>query len=296
MNERTGSIDWSCPKPMTAYAKPKEITVDEYGALGAWVAEPKVDGVRITLRVRDGKMQAWSRPGPGRPNGLPRAMTQRVVDAVCTLPNGVYDGEEALVGRASYSWDVAGDEFAGDKAFFVFDVLETLGEETVRLPYHQRRQVLEIATSEAIKLPGLELVPMVPCTDEEYERQLDSGGEGLMLKHRDSVYRPGARTKQWLKVKATERAPLVITGYVAAIRGPHATLVLRDDAQNEITISTPSPVLRMADEAPDRLIGRPVIVKYQMRTPPSDRCPTGSYRHPRMDLKLTAELWGQKWA
>lgn len=289
MSERGGSNEWTCPKPMTAYAKPKEIPVSQYGALGGWIAEPKVDGIRITLRRRSGAVLAWTRPGPGRPNGKIRQLPQPVIDAVSQCPDGVYDAELAIAGMAS--WDVAADENDDQKSLFIFDILETLDEEVVRLPWHQRRQILELACPEALRGPRLIVVPVVPCTNEQYDAELDGGGEGLMLKHRDSVYRPGARTKQWLKVKPTELAELTIEGYVAAIRGPHATLKLVDRQLNHITISTPTPVMAVADADEKLLIGRPVVVKYQIRTPPSDRCPTGSYRHPRMHTEKTYQLW-----
>lgn len=208
------------------------------------------------------------------------------------LPDGVYDGELAIAGRAS--WDVQADANEDAKTFFAFDVLEALGETLFRQPWHVRRQVLELAVTAAQGMPGLEIVPVVEATDAEYDRVLDAGGEGLMLKHRDSVYRPGARTKQWLKVKPTERAPFTIEGYEAAIRGPHAVLKLVDHEQNRITISTPTNVMAVADRDETLLLGRPVIVKYQIRTEPSDRCPTGSYRHPRMDTEKTYALWEEK--
>lgn len=288
MNERDSSKEWTCPKPMLAYAKPPEIPVSQYGALGGWIAEPKVDGIRITLRRRSGAVLAWTRPGPGRPDGKIRQLPQQVVDAVSQLPDGVYDGELAIAGAAS--WDVQTDANDSTVSFFPFDVLEMLGEEVVRQPWHVRRQILELAC-QAVQSPFLQIVPVVDATDAEYDRVLDAGGEGLMLKHRDSVYRPGARTKQWLKVKPTERAVLFIEGYEAAIRGPHAVLKLVDSDGNHITISTPTKVMQIADRDEQLLMQRPVVVKYQMRTAPSDRCPTGSYRHPRMDVEQTYAKW-----
>jgi ATP-dependent DNA ligase len=287
MSERDGSSQWTCPKPMLAYALPKGQRVEAYGALG-WIAEPKVDGIRITLRNRDGAVLAWSRPGPGRPDGKVRQLPAQVTRAVASLPDGVYDGELAVPGRAS--WDAAALDQDFEKVFFAFDVLELLGQDAMRHRWSDRRQMLELAMS-ASSSPHARIVPVVPCTDEQYDLELETGGEGLMVKHPDSVYRPGARTKQWLKVKPTERAVLFVEGYKEAIRGPHATLRLIDMDGNRITVGTPSAVMQRADRDAASLLGRPVVVKYQIRTEPSESCPTGSYRHPRMDKEQTETMW-----
>jgi hypothetical protein len=160
-------------------------------------------------------------------------------------------------------------------------------------PWKNRRQLLDMAYAKAVEEEGadqerLVLVPVVAATDAEYDRFLDAGGEGLMLKQTSSVYRPGARTKQWLKVKPTERALLWITRFLPKIRGPHARTELRDPEGHTIRISTPNPIMAMADKNPLPLIGRPVVVKYQIRTP------DGSYRHPRADTERTLEMWKKR--
>ena len=111
----------------------------------------------------------------------------------------------------------------------------------------------------------------------------------MMLKQSTSVYRPGSRTKCWLKVKPTERATFTITGWKHAIRGPHGSTVLQDDEGVVTSVGTPNEILIMADHNADALMGRRVIVKYTCRST------RGSYRHPRADLEKTLKLWRKKY-
>lgn len=281
--ERDGSKIWTCPKPMLAWAKPPEIPIDHYGALG-WSAEPKVDGIRITFRVRGGGLMAWTRPGPDRPDGKIRQLPRPVADVACRLPEGVYDAEMAVAGGTS--GDAVSKGADDQKALYLFDILETIdAAPTVRLSQKDRRDVLAIALQAIEGQQIVQLVPVVPCTTEQYIAVLDAGGEGLMLKHPDGVYRPGARTKTWLKVKPTLRAVLRIVGYEPAVRGPQATLVLHDESGIEITVGTRNELLPLVTANPPKYIGRPVVVKYRMRTK------HGSYLNPRMDWEQTAALW-----
>ena len=268
---------------MLAVAKPPEIPINHYGALG-WLAEPKVDGIRITFRRRDGAIMCWTRPGPGRPDGKIRQLPQLIADDACALPDGVYDAEYAADGGTSGdAVSKSGDEL---KALHVFDVLETLdGASTLQLSQTDRRALLEIALQAVDGSNLVRVVPIVPCTEAQYIAMLDAGGEGLMLKHPDGVYRPGGRTKNWLKVKPTERAVLRIVGYKAAVRGPQATLILHDIDGIEITVGTRNELLPLVTANPVKYLGRPVVVKYRVRTK------HGSYLNPRMDWEQTAALW-----
>jgi ATP-dependent DNA ligase len=289
MTERGGSIGWFTPAPMTAYAKPKELAIDDYKNAGGWVAEPKIDGHRITVRVRDGEAMAWTRPGPGRPYGLQRDLGEYpgLLPAVCALPNGVYDGELAEL-KNVLPWKSLPEGWE-QKAFFAFDLLETLETPVMEMRYTERRAMLEVACG-ADTGPLVQFVPTIEASDEQYEKILELGGEGVMLKTERSIYRPGARTREWLKVKDTQFAKTKIVGFKAAIRGPYATLKLRDVDGVELTVSTPNNVIRMAERDADALLGETVIIKYQMRTGTANN----SYRHPRFDTAQTFALWTRR--
>jgi hypothetical protein len=223
------------------------------------------------------RVLAWSRPGPGKKEGLPRQLPRAVADVCRTLPDGTYDGELTVLGGKS--WDVSRKDGAGTPALVLFDILEVLGAPTLRHPYTTRRELLDVATSKIVS-EFLRVVPQVAVTTDRYEAILRVGGEGMMLKRKASIYRPGSRTKEWLKVKPERTAVLEVVGYKEAVGGPHSCLKLRDRAGVEITVKAPPWVVGAADNDEQLFLGKLVQVEYQMKTE------RGSYRHPRFNKLL----------
>lgn len=104
------------------------------------------------------------------------------------------DGIDAVL----LAWGRAGS----DGALAVFDVLELGGRDVMGEPWTDPRKRLEDLVAAGMPKPRIQLVPT--CDDA---RQLwalwvvDWGGEGIVLKHRRSVYKPGSRSRLWWKVK-----------------------------------------------------------------------------------------------
>jgi hypothetical protein len=83
----------------------------------------------------------------------------------------------------------------------------------MREPWAQRRKRLENLL-EGQRLERVERIGLVPV-DHGRARTLGDvgggmGGEGIVLKDRDSIYRPGERSPAWLKLKLTLET--VVTG------------------------------------------------------------------------------------
>jgi len=84
-----------------------------------------------------------------------------------------------------------------------FDVLFSDGKDCMNMKYSERRKLLE----KIIKQDNFaRLIPMSIIENEEQilevlENSINSGCEGLMLKHLDSTYRAGIRGSNWLKLK-----------------------------------------------------------------------------------------------
>ncbi len=262
-------------RPMLAHRKPDDMPIERYA--DGWVAEVKEDGQRVIWMVRNHEVMAWSRPGPGKKEGLPRTLPHAVADVCRTLPDGLYDGELTVVGGKS--WDVSRKTGAGIPVLLAFDLLEALGESTVRHQYTTRRELLETATSKALS-EHLQLVQQVPVSTDSYRAVIARGGEGLMLKREHSIYRPGSRSKEWLKCKEEKTAVLEVVGYKEAIGGPHSCLKLRDRAGIVITVKAPPWIVAAADQEEGLFLGKLVSVEYQTKTE------SGSYRHPRFDRLL----------
>ncbi len=96
-------------------------------------------------------------------------------------------------------------------AYIVFDVLFVDGEDLTGRPWEERRRVLEqlVVPSESVQLS--------PVTEGDgvalFDAAADQGLEGIMAKRRESSYQPGSRSRDWLKVKVTFDADVVIVGW-----------------------------------------------------------------------------------
>jgi bifunctional non-homologous end joining protein LigD len=174
--------------------------------------EAKLDGWRCIL-LTNGDIRAWSRRGREISDAVPQLA--RIVDALpgrrvildgelvfgAGRPDDFYRFGPALARRPSRSISLV--------AFVAFDVLFD-GEQLTKLCYHERRRILEDLrlsgpgwqTAPSFRVPPVDL--LASCNE--------LGLEGVIVKRLDSVYRPGVRSRDWLKFKtdswrAAARAP-----------------------------------------------------------------------------------------
>jgi bifunctional non-homologous end joining protein LigD len=94
-----------------------------------------------------------------------------------------------------------------------FDVLQIDGNDTIDLPYLDRRRLLDqlVEPGDNWTVPSFRLgdgPALVAAT-------ADQGLEGVIAKRVDSRYRPGARTKDWRKNKHRTLVELTIGGFTA---------------------------------------------------------------------------------
>jgi bifunctional non-homologous end joining protein LigD len=91
--------------------------------------------------------------------------------------------------------------------YVIFDVLEQDGQETMRLPYCERRALLE---SLSLTGPVWATAPVYDDGGFLFEQVCALGLEGIVAKRLDEPYRPGER--RWAKVKNRDywRFPLEV--------------------------------------------------------------------------------------
>ena len=95
--------------------------------------------------------------------------------------------------------------------FRAFDVLALAGKKAVSLPFRERREALERLHSSWKRKPGS--VELTPITEDPGEAEpWLKGGEGVIAKELDAVYRPGER-KGMVKVKRVRTADAVVVGW-----------------------------------------------------------------------------------
>jgi bifunctional non-homologous end joining protein LigD len=129
--------------------------------------------------------------------------------------NAVVDGEIIVVnekGVPDFS-DLQGwrSEADGQLAYYLFDILWLDGIDVMNLPLTERREILRsIAPSNDV----IKLSENFEASGSEFYELADKMGlEGIMAKKASSIYTPGLRTKDWLKIKTEKRQELIIGGY-----------------------------------------------------------------------------------
>jgi len=132
----------------------------------------------------------------------------------------------------------------------IFDVLVLKDKVTTDLNYDARRMLLEeiFRRKEIVGGNAVVLAGSFPINNrKELFRYRDAiwkqGGEGLILKRRNSAYLVGKRSKNILKLKKLETELTTLIGFEAGTsqkinRGPFAKVWVRADDGHEYTVKT----------------------------------------------------------
>jgi bifunctional non-homologous end joining protein LigD len=102
-------------------------------------------------------------------------------------------------------------EADGELYFYVFDILWLDGKALISQGLAERRKILE----RTIKESGLLRISHAfdGSGKKFFATARKMGLEGIIAKKKDSVYLPGLRSPEWLKIKANKRQEMVIGGY-----------------------------------------------------------------------------------
>jgi bifunctional non-homologous end joining protein LigD len=196
-----------------------------------WSFELKWDGVRAITVVRDGRARLYARSGAEITAAYPELAGLAGIAA-----DVVVDGEIVVLdaaGRPSFTalaerMHVRERSRAAQLAatvpvmYMIFDLLSLGGEDLTGRSYLRRREALE------------ELAPagphwLVPPRFTDGRATLAAAQEhaleGVVAKRADSLYRPGLRTTDWIKVKRDETDEFVIGGWRPGERRLGALLV-----------------------------------------------------------------------
>ncbi|MDB5276131.1 MAG: ligase [Ferruginibacter sp.] len=187
-----------------------------------YLYEVKWDGYRIVSFVNKGTVQMNSRGGLNYTQKYPP-----VANALKALKfNVVLDGEVIVLNDAGRPDFDALQKFNGHDSplyYYVFDILWLDGYDLMELPLSARKQLLAalFAKNEIIRYSehfddGMALFAQMEALQME----------GIVAKRRTSIYRPGERANNWLKIPTEKRQEFVIGGWVESDRGrPFASLL-----------------------------------------------------------------------
>jgi bifunctional non-homologous end joining protein LigD len=305
----SAEIDLGAAKslPMPSFIPPMAATLaDRAFDDEDWLFEVKWDGYRIEAVVRDGKVRTYTRNGNEGEAYFPGLLNPPTwIDAT----EAIVDGEVVALddaGRPDFSLlqELTGTP-SGRFVYQAFDLLYLDGRSLVDVPLEDRKRLLR-----TVLRAGDRRVRFADHVLREGSAFLDAaatnGLEGIIAKHRRSVYQPGVRSKAWLKIKNRPEQELVVGGYTpgeGAARDLGAVVVGYYEAAGG------GPKLRFAGKVGsgfNALVRRRLrerLAELEVADPPFDPPPPADYkgrfggdlkgvRWVRPELVIRAELGG----
>jgi bifunctional non-homologous end joining protein LigD len=209
-------------KPMLAH--PFEKAFDDK----QWVFEIKWDGVRALVFKEGRKFKIQSRNG----NDITQRYPEIVSAAKLSLmgcKSAILDGEIVVLNEGGHPdfhthqhrmhvqspQEIMALSVEHPSTYYVFDILYKDGQNVEGLGYLDRRELISsslrtnsnIKISEYIEEKGTEILAS--------SKELNL--EGIVAKHKRSIYREGIRSRDWLKIKNTKTQDCVIIGYTEGL-------------------------------------------------------------------------------
>ncbi|ABF39784.1 ATP dependent DNA ligase [Candidatus Koribacter versatilis Ellin345] len=195
--------------------------VDEPFEDSQWLYEIKWDGYRAVTFLNDGKLRFVSRNGNDLTNAYPELHD---IGGSISAQRAILDGEIVALdgeGRSSFSLmqQRTGIGEGGRRTgkgnanipvqYYAFDLLYLDGYDLTHVSLEDRKRVLSeiISPSDVLRVSDSfdEGLPL-------YEAARARGLEGIIAKRRESCYLT-KRSREWLKIKITQRQECVIGGY-----------------------------------------------------------------------------------
>lgn len=206
------------PPPMLA------TPVDHAFSRDGWLFELKYDGIRAMVTVAGDGVRITGRRGTDETARYPEAQAIR---AGIHARQAIVDGELVVLdagGRPSFErmqqrigvsreTDVRRVAAAHPVTFIAFDLLELDGRDLLSTELRIRKKTLRETIVDSPHILFAEQVERVGTSLFKVARE--SGIEGIVGKRADSLYRPGIRTPDWVKIKSWLTQSCVIAGYTA---------------------------------------------------------------------------------
>lgn len=201
-------------KKIAGYIKPMLTTaVDHAFSDKDWIFEIKFDGFRAIADWNGKAVKLYSRNGLSMAERFPE-----IINAVRELPPGVVlDGEIVVLDDKGNPDFQKLQNFKDNKnyrlAYYAFDLLATGNKSLMKLPLLERKKLLK----KLVNQKGIVRYSAHVSTKGErlFAAAKEDNLEGIIAKKKDSLYAPGVRTKEWLKIKYHKSQEAIIIGYTA---------------------------------------------------------------------------------
>jgi DNA ligase-1 len=179
---------------------------------GEFFVEDKFDGIRAQAHVQNGHVAIYSRtldeisirfPELNAP--LAALPTDVIIDGEIITARGAeilpFSDLQKRLGRKTVSEEL----LASTPVVFVgWDLLYATGKVLINEPLQARRSRLQEiigAGTERVRLSLSKRFADASALDDEFDAARARGNEGLMIKDPSSLYKPGRRGREWLKLK-----------------------------------------------------------------------------------------------
>ncbi|HYN24317.1 MAG TPA: ATP-dependent DNA ligase [Pyrinomonadaceae bacterium] len=190
--------------------------------------EDKFDGIRAQAHVKDARVSIYSRTMDEITHRFPE-----LIEPLRSLPtDAVIDGEivpargerilpfselQKRLGRKTIGKDLLTEV---PVILVAYDLLYADGRVLINESLAERRQVLNKLVPElgTVRISVAKQFQAVAPIDEEFTDARARGNEGLMIKSPTSLYKPGRRGREWLKLK---RAIATLDVVVTAVEVGH---------------------------------------------------------------------------
>ncbi|HEX8629789.1 MAG TPA: non-homologous end-joining DNA ligase [Catenuloplanes sp.] len=204
--------------------RPMLATTGDLPVGGGWSYEFKWDGVRVLAELAGGRLRLWARSGAEVTAAYPELAPLTGALGAAGSTDAVLDGEVVVLtraGRPSFT-TLAERMHVRDPAraarlaatlpatYMIFDVLRLGGVDLTGRPYEERRRrlaALGLGAPHWTVPPDYSDGPATRAAAEENDL------EGVVAKRAGSLYLPGARSPDWIKVKLDLTADFVIGGW-----------------------------------------------------------------------------------
>ena len=193
-----------------------------------FLVEDKFDGIRAQAHVKDDRVAIYSRTMDEITHRFPELIEPLkllVTDAI--IDGEIVPAHDNLILPFSELQKRLGRKNVGNQllaavpvVLVAYDLLYADGVVLINQPLNERKRILEQLVPEdgPLRLSQGKLFSEVHLLDDEFSGARSRGNEGLMIKSPASLYKPGRRGRDWLKLK---RAIATLDVVVTAVEVGH---------------------------------------------------------------------------
>lgn len=266
-------------KPMLAKQADKVTNLKTFDK--DYYASRKINGVRCLIWCRDGEIHTSSRGATNYDLALYHILSHpTLIEFFKNHSNAILDGEVYLKGLTlNFISGICRTQKTVDDGkdlqFYWYDIVE------LDKPFTERYQLIQDWAKEMNLLPfdsdrknngknlAIQVVPHVKISGwnnmkKLHDEYVKDGWEGLVIRLASSVYKPGARNNDWIKIKNYFEAEYPIVGLSEGLREEDMCFILETSSGQKFNCKP------MGDRAQkqwyrkhlDELIGKPFTIKY----------------------------------